>query len=175
MTPRLWKQFSVFATLVIALLLSRVFPHPPNFTPVVACCLFGASHFRRAWQAFLVPLVGMVLGDSILGFHSLIWAVYGSFALITLLGLRLRRPSYCVLAVLPSSLLFFFITNTAFWWQTPYYAKTSDGLVRCLIAGLPFLNNALAGDVLYSSLLFGGAYLLGRQWPVLRVQPQGDF
>src|SRR5205807_1664351 len=68
----------------------RVIPHPPNFAPIGAMALFGGAALPGAW-AFAVPLAALVLSDAVLGFYQgWIW-VYGSFALIVLIGAALRR------------------------------------------------------------------------------------
>ncbi len=51
---------------------SRLQPHPPNFTPIGAIVLFGGAHFASRWEAFLVPLAAMVFSDAIMagtGWH----------------------------------------------------------------------------------------------------------
>ena len=49
--------------LIVLAALSRLLPHPPNFSPVEAIALFGGAYFAsRAW-AVVVPLVGMFLSE----------------------------------------------------------------------------------------------------------------
>jgi hypothetical protein len=57
--------------------------------------------------------------------------------------------------VLSSSLLFFATTNFAVWAFSGMYAHDLHGLVLCYVAALPFLWNTVAGDALWTTLLFG--------------------
>jgi hypothetical protein len=64
-------------------------------------------------------------------------------------------------------MLFFILTNLGVWALTPLYPKTLSGLSECYVAALPFFRNTLAGDLLYSGLLFGGLAMAERRWPRL--------
>jgi hypothetical protein len=57
--------------------------------------------------------------------------------------------------VLSSSLLFYATTNFAVWAFSGMYAHDLHGLVLCYVAALPFLWNTVAGDALWTTLLFG--------------------
>jgi len=45
------------------------------------------------------------------------------------------------------------------WAFTPLYPKTLNGLIEWLRRGDPFFWNTLAGDLVYSTVLFGGLML----------------
>ncbi|MEE7546471.1 hypothetical protein HF319_04960 [Xanthomonas sp. Kuri4-1] len=53
----------MLAGLILLAALSRLLPHPPNFSPVEAIALFGGAHFASRRWALLVPLAGMALSD----------------------------------------------------------------------------------------------------------------
>jgi hypothetical protein len=55
------------------------------------------------------------------------------------------------------------------------YPRTLAGLAACYAAALPFLRNQVAGDLLYTGVLFGGFALLERQFPVLRLEAPRPF
>src|ERR1043165_4314634 len=113
--------------------LDRLIPPPPNFTPIGAVALFGAAFFRNKWMAFLVPLAALFLSDVALeittnlgftsgwlatgrGFHEGMWVVYGTMALIVVLGMLMLRKKMVVTvagAVLAGSAVFFGLTNFA--------------------------------------------------------------
>jgi hypothetical protein len=168
--------------------LSRLLPHPFNFTPIGAIALFGGAGFANKAYAFGVPLAAMFISDLALqvahgtGFHSTMWAVYGSFVLITCLGLWLRNQptnGRIVFASLAASLLFFLITNFAVWLNGTMYPQNLGGLIACYGAGIPFyqheffgsaLMNTVMGDLFFSTLLFGGYKLFSYQAPRLREE-----
>ena len=162
---------------VFGLALFRLMPHPPNFTPIVAVALFGGAHFDRRALAFIVPLAAMLFSDVLLelffpgaGFHDLMWVVYGAFAVIVAMGFVVRRwesPFGVPVMAMAASLWFFVMTNFAVWLSSGLYPKTWEGLVACYIAALPFFGHAVAGDLFYAGLLFGGWHLARRNFPVL--------
>lgn len=158
------------AGLILAAAALRLLPHPPNFTPIGAIALFGAATMPRQWLAFAVPFVALLLSDaglellhrvglsSAAGFHARWWVVYASFAAVTGIGflLRLRiAPATIVFASLAGSLVFFALTNLACWWASDIYSQDVRGLISCYTAGIPFLWPALAGDLIYTTALFG--------------------
>ncbi|WP_266366225.1 DUF6580 family putative transport protein [Tellurirhabdus rosea] len=171
------RTASVISILLLAAL-SRLLPHLPNFTPIAAIALFGASMFERKWQGLVVAFGAMLLSDALIGFHGTMAAVYGSFGLTWLIGyFLLKRPTAVrvVTASLLSSVLFFLITNFAVWYGSTFYPQTPGGLLACYTAGLAFYNgqsfflNGLFGDLFFSTVLFGGYALLQRRFPSLRV------
>lgn len=165
------NRFFVLAGMIFLAAVTRMIPHPYNFAPITAIALFGGSQFSNKKLAFLVPLLAMLLGDLFLGFHSTMIAVYASFALIVMIGFRIRRnqtPGRVISATILSSALFFIITNFGTWALQSLYPKTAAGLVACYIAAIPFLQNTLAGDLIYSGALFGGLALIQKVIPSLR-------
>jgi len=149
---------------------SRLLPHPPNFTPIAALALFGGATFPDKRVAFLVPAAALFLTDVLLGFSILTPIVYGSFGLIVCLGFWLRRrraAGAIAAAALSGAVLFFILTNFGVWALTARYEKTLAGLGQCFVAAVPFFRNTLAGDLIYSGLLFGGLALAEKRWPRL--------
>lgn len=142
----------------------RLIPHPPNFAPISAIALFGGVYLARPY-AVVLPLLAMFASDMIgqalglfPGFHRTMPAVYGSFALVGLIGLWVRSgksAATIIVGSLAASVLFFFITNFAVWYGGTMYPQTSVGLVAAYVAGLPFFRNTLLGDLFYTGVLFG--------------------
>lgn len=174
----------MLAALIVIAALTRVLPHPPNFSPVEAIALFGGAYFASKRWAVLVPLAGLFLSDLVLArlngglyaswFGSTgIWLVYLCIALTTVLGFGLRGKvsgarvlGYSLLG----SVLFFLVTNFGAWLSDPMYAKTLAGLVAAYVAGIPFFQWTVLGTLFYAALLFGGFALLRHRLPVLRAQ-----
>ena len=76
-----YRILIVFALILVAMS-TRLFPHPANFTPIIAIALFSGALLGKKWYAFIVPMFIMLLSDLIIGFHDTMWAVYLSFALV---------------------------------------------------------------------------------------------
>src|SRR3989338_8443993 len=94
--------------------LLRLIPHVPNFAPIAAIALFGGVYLSRK-NALWVPLLAMVLSDFFIGFDSLEsrLTVYGSFVLIGLVGLVVRKKKNIATILggtLAGSILFYLIT-----------------------------------------------------------------
>lgn len=167
-------RFTTLTGMILAAALFRILPHPPNFSPIAAIALFGGAQLADKRAAFLIPLAAMFLADLVLGLHALIPITYGCFALIVCLGLWLRKKQSAVrivTAALASSFLFFFATNFAVWAASSMYPHSSTGLAECYAAAIPFFRNTLAGDLLYTSVLFGGLALAEWRIPALRATP----
>lgn len=167
-------RFVALALFTVCGAFFRLIPHPYNFTPIVALALFGGAHFQDKKQAYAITFAAMFLSDLFLGFHELMWAVYGSFAVIVAFGFWLqkrRNPLWMAGASLTSSSFFFVTTNFAVWAFSSLYPKTLSGLVDCYIAAIPFFQNSLIGDLCYVALFFGGFELAERTLPILRRIP----
>jgi hypothetical protein len=168
--PRaLWADLVVIAVLIGLDAAARLFPHPPNFTPVAASALFAVSVLRFRGSALLVPIAAMLLGDAVHGFYDwrVMTAVYAALTLPACAGFvssRLRGAAMIVPVMLPCSLAFFLLTNFAVWAFGAMYSADLGGLVTCYVAALPFLKYTVAGDLFWAAALFGGYWLL-RQLP----------
>ena len=174
----------VVAALIFVAALSRLLPHPPNFSPVEAIALFGGAYFAsRAW-ALAVPLLALLVSDLVLGallgdtYASYLggvsfWSVYACIALSTFLGFGLRGKvdgQRLLGYSLAGSVLFFVVTNFAAWFASPFYPQTGAGLMAAFVAGIPFFQWTVLGTLGYAALLFGGFALLRRRLPVLAAQ-----
>ncbi len=163
-------RFLTLTGLIVLAAASRLLPHPPNFAPITAIALFGGAYFARKWVAFAVPVVIMFLTDLILGLHSGMIAIYGSFVLIVCIGFLLRgRVSVggIIGTSLLGSILFFLITNFSVWLIDGMYPHTFSGLIACYAAGIPFCQYGVLSALVYSSVLFGAFELVRRRFGVL--------
>ncbi len=155
---------------VLFITIARLIPHIANFTPVLAMGLFGGAFFNKKSLSIIVPLLAMFLADFMLqigfwaglreyaGFHSSMLAVYGSIALIAILGWQLQKNNSFVKTggfAIIASLLFFVITNFSVWLFSGFYPQNFAGLTACFTAAIPFFKYTLAATVVYSFVFFG--------------------
>ena len=161
--------------LTVAAALLRLVPHPPNFAPIGSVALFGGAKLK-GWQAYVVPLLAMLVTDPIRswmegGFAPYSWftlVTYSSFLISVVLGrLFLRQtnsvPRIASVAFL-GSLQFYLITNFAVWAGAhTLYAHTWAGLVECYVAALPFFGRTVLADLFYTGVLFTAYALLSRK------------
>jgi len=152
-------KFILPVLLVLFAAFSRLVPHAPNFTPMVAVALFSASYLERR-HALVIPMLALFLSDALIGFYGpLMLFVYGSLVAVGALGF-LMRGKVSLAAVLGFSfagaVLFFLVTNFGVWILSgSVYPKTVAGLFECYVMGIPFFRNELLGSILYSGALFG--------------------
>lgn len=164
-------RFVVLVAMILAAAASRLIPHPPNVASITAVALFGGAYLSDKRLALIVPLAALLLSDLILGLYRHMEIVYGSFLLVVCLGFWLQRKRSAMRiagAALASSIIFFIVTNFGVWAFESLYPKTSAGLVACYVAAVPFFQNTLVGDALYTVVLFGGFALAEKLFPVLR-------
>lgn len=169
-TPRF--IFVVSAIAIAAL--TRVLPHPPNFTAVVPMALFAGACLSNRWLSMLIPMLALFITDLALGFHNTMWAVYGATALTVMIGWFISQKQNVLNiagASLVSLLAFFFITNAAMWvvgfYGTGFYPQTPAGLVEAIMAGIPFMGGLLLSQVIYTGVMFGAFHFARVRKPAL--------
>ncbi len=165
------SRLLVVVLMILAAAASRLIPHPPNLASITAVALFGGAYLTNKRLALIVPIAALFLSDLILGFYRHMEIVYGSFLLVVFLGFWLQRKRSALRiagAALASSVIFFIVTNFGVWAFESLYPKTAAGLLACYVAAIPFFQNTLVGDALYTAVLFGGFALAERLFPVLR-------
>ncbi len=169
--PTLPPRVLAPVAMIAAAAAARLLPHPPNVTPLAAIALFAGACLPRR-LALVIPLAALFLSDLVIGLHDQMPVVYGSFALIVLLGrlLRARRRALPIAAAtLCGSIFFFAATNFGVWAFGSLYPRTFEGLLACYVAALPFFGGTLLGDAFFSAALFGGLALAGRIAPAQRT------
>jgi hypothetical protein len=165
MPKRLWIGMVVLGAC------ARLVPHPWNFTPIMAIGLFAGSQARKTSTGALTTLFALALSDAVMGLYPGFWYVYAAALIPVLLG-RLIRDRNGVGAVaaaaFASSLSFFVITNFMFWVAGGWYAHTMTGLSACFLAGIPFYENQVLGDAVYTAAIFGGYAIIRRHYQPAR-------
>lgn len=183
MKSSLTLRFGVLVTLILIAALSRVLPHPYNFTPLAAISLFGSAHFARTWQALLIPLASTWLSDLFINnvvYHSnnFVWFYqgfywqYATYFLTVLLGLLLLRKPTVVRVIgsgVVAACLFFAISNFGVWLGSPMYPQDLRGLLTCYVAGIPFFGGTVLGNLFYCGALFGLFQLLQNRWEAINL------
>lgn len=172
--------------LVLVAALYRIIPfRPAGFAPQMALALFGGVMFADKKWALAFPLAALFLSDlfyqglylsgltNIPGLYMDQWMVYGTFILVALFGLLMKKISFTNISLfsIGGSLIFFLVSNFLVWISGFGLGrpKTIEGLMMCygdaiafyrdggLING--FAGNFIIGDLFFTSLLFGG-YLI---------------
>ncbi|AHF16540.1 DUF6580 family putative transport protein [Niabella soli] len=184
-TSKFW-----FITLMIGVAaISRILPHPYNFTPLVAISLFGGANFEKKWQAYLIPLLAYLFSDLVLnmigikGFYGVTQLfVYGGMILVAALGTTMHTAK--TVKVLgysfSGSAIFWLVSNFGVWFANGITSGPTHeaGLTLGMtyLRALPFYNQfsnqlflgQFAGDLFYCIVLFGIFGLAQKKLPLLK-------
>jgi hypothetical protein len=161
----LWMDLLLVAFLIGFNVATRLLPHVPGVLPVAASGLFAARYLRIPVLALVVPLLGMALSDVALPGEDWRIALVGFVAISipALAGIFTRRwrGAWPIAATMVAcSLIFFLLSNGAVWAFSGMYPLTWQGLTQCYITALPFLDKTVLGDLFWTAVLFGGAWLV---------------
>ena len=165
------QQLITVASIIGVLAIFRLLPHWPNVSPVAAMALFGGAYFTDKRVAFIVPFLALFLSDLFLGLHNSMVFVYTGFALTVVIGFALKNRvtvTNTLFAAVAASVVFFLLTNFGSWLMSELYVKSSAGLMQAYVAGIPFFQNSLLGNLAYVAIIFGGYWVLQRSFSGLR-------
>lgn len=150
------KNKTIGLLLIITLAsLSRFLPHPPNMTPIIGISILSVACFNHRGLQFGLPLMVMLVTDTIIGFHQLLPVVYLAIIVSGLGGYLLKKNSSFLNILgtgLLGSILFFIVTNLGVFMVSDLYPKSLSGLITCFTLALPFFHNTLIGTCI---VLFG--------------------
>jgi hypothetical protein len=166
-------RFLVLSLMVMAAAATRALPlfipHIWNFTAGGALAIFAGAQFNDKRIALLMPLAAMALSDLFIG-NGFDAVVYSGFIAMVVCGMlvntRQNLPNL-ILSGIAGAVVFYLITNFALFYPVSMYPHNLSGIIASYVAALPFLNNMLAGNLIYGTLLFGSFYLLMQRYPSL--------
>ena len=179
MQNSLTLRFGILTVIVVIAAFTRLLPHIPNVTMIAAMALFGGAYFADKRLAILVPLIAMFISDVALYFIAdyavftyMRLVLYGSFMLISMMGMQLRggvTGLKVFSASIAASVLFFIVTNFGVWALDggKFFPLNGAGLIECYAVAIPFFRNTLVGDLVFVTVLFGGFELAKAKFPVL--------
>ena len=147
------QKIVLFVYFVGLVALSRVIPHPPNFTPILASAIMAPLLIKDRFFGIAIPIFGMFVADIVIGFHPYQLVIYFTIATIGLVSTM--KVNYVKLGLLAigSSVWFFLTTNFAVWLAWDFYPKSFEGLITCYTLALPFFTNTLISTVLFTGIL----------------------
>ncbi|MCA9135291.1 MAG: hypothetical protein KDB00_00995 [Planctomycetales bacterium] len=157
--------------LTIAIAATRFLPHPPNFACLGALGLFAGCYFAGK-RAYLVPAAALLISDVVaqaigipaMGFYNplVMVATYTGATLAVPFGRFVRSHGidrqvnwrHLPLAAIAASTLFFVVSNLGVW-LGPWYPSNIQGLVACFTNAIPFYGYTIAGDLVFTAVMFG--------------------
>ena len=168
----LYTLLGIISLWISIAVLGRLIPHPANATPLAALAILSGYAFRKNW-AVLITLISLCVSDILLGMLQN-QPIFGDWSLFTYSGFilvaylapskgratgrspSLRSPLQIYEYVLISTLAYWLWTNLGTWLLSNLYTHDASGLCVCYLAALPFLRNALIGNIIYVLIFLPG-------------------
>ena len=142
------KNFIVFISCVGIILLFRIIPHPPNFTPVIVLSLYLPFIFG-IWS---IPfcILGFAITDYFIGFHSLMFWTWGALAFTGYTSKFCNKIYSRIVLSFIGAITFFVISNFGVWISGTLYEISVQGLLNCYIMAIPFFTNTLLSTIFFA-------------------------
>ena len=93
----------------LSIIISRLLPHPPNFTSTIAVAFYLPALFGARY--IIVALSAFIISDLVLGLHSLVFFTWGSLFLIAYLAKYFQKFYFRIFGVSLSCIIFFLVSN----------------------------------------------------------------
>ena len=130
------QYFKISIGIFLTIAVSRLIPHPPNFTSLIAISFYIPAIFG---YRYIVPIIlCFAITDLIIGFHSVILFTWGSVILSGLISRYFNK-----------SIIFFVISNFGVW-LGGLYGYDLSGFISCYILALPFFGYSVLSTLVFS-------------------------
>ena len=145
------KNIVISLGIFLSLAASRLIPHPPNFTSLIALSFYVPVFLGLRFLPTL--LLSFALTDFIIGYHSGTHWTWGSVLLIGLMSVYFTKNfSHRISGALLGALLFFIITNFGVW-TTGYYGFDLNGLINSYFLALPFFGYSVLSTLIFAVII----------------------
>ena len=145
--------------LILILTLSRIIPHPLNFTPIIAVAIMSGYFFKNVYLSSSILIISMVISDIFLGFYENMIFVYLSLILISFLFYKISKKinfKNLFLYSFLGSVIFFVVSNFGVWalgspsLSNIPYERNLSGLIECYVMAIPFFHNTFLSTLVFS-------------------------
>lgn len=156
----------MYYLLILLVAASRFLPHPPNVACIGALGLFAGCYLSGR-LAYVIPVAALFISDCIghllgfpgMGFYNPVTMslVYIGVVAAVPVGRWIsqnKRVWKIPAGSLAASTLFFLLSNFGVW-MGGWYPTTPVGLIACYTSAIPFFGYTIAGDLLFTGVLFG--------------------
>lgn len=141
----------ILVGILIALSASRFFPHPPNFTSLIALSFYIPLAFGKRFIPAVI--ISLFVTDLLIGLHSTIFFTYGSIVVIGVLTKYFTNSLLIRLfGALTGAVIFFIISNFGVW-VLGGYGYTISGFVECYTLALPFFGYSMISTLFFSVII----------------------
>ena len=147
------KKTHNYLAIFLLILISRVVPHPPNFTPIIALSFYIPALLGIRYLPALI--VSFALTDLFIGFHGTALFTWGSVLFIGFLSKYfIKNIISRITGALVGACIFYVITNFGVW-SLGIYGYTIDGIITCYVLAIPFFAYSLISTFIFSSIIEG--------------------
>ncbi len=137
--------------ILLCLSVSRLIPHPPNFTSLIALSFYVPTLLGIRYLPALI--ICFVITDLIIGFHSLTFFTWGSVIIIGFISKFFNKSIYYrIFGALTGACIFFIFTNFGVW-MLGSYGYSFGGLISCFILAIPFFGNSVVSTIIYATVI----------------------
>lgn len=159
-----------FFLIILAVSTRTILYIGPNVELVTFSALAGGYFLKNKKLALILPIIIMLISDSIIGNSSIFLFTWSAFLITPVLGISLRSnfiqnklknlPEIFRSALLGlggttlSIIIFYLWTNFGVVLTTAMYPDSFGGLLSSYINALPFLKNQLFGNLIFTPILF---------------------
>ena len=151
------RELKIFVGIFLCLTASRLIPHPPNFTSLLALSFYVPALLGIRYLPFLI--ISFVITDLIIGYHNLTHWTWGSVFLIGFLPFYFKNSlKLRITGALTGAVMFFLITNFGVW-SIGQYGYNIEGLIACYTLAIPFFTSSFIATLFFSLLIEGIYYL----------------
>ena len=160
---------------IVLIAVSKLFPHPDNFTPILGLAIFGGAMFIRKRIFLYITVFALFVSDFIFNNYVhpeyftnksgiiifsdyMIWVYVSILLVIVAASYILKKFNYPKLffTAIGGAIVFFLITNFGSWLSSPeLYTRDFTGLINSYVAGIPFFRSTLISNILFSFIVFG--------------------
>ena len=145
------RKLNIFLGIFLALAISRLIPHPPNFTSLIALSFYVPALLGIVYMPIVV--LSLAITDIFLGIHNTMFFTWSSVIIISFMAKYfsssiLKRFSGALL----SAVIFYFVTNFGVW-ATGLYDNSINGLVTSYILALPFFGYTIISTFVFAAII----------------------
>lgn len=159
--------------LCFLLIISRLIPHPPNFTATLACLVLGGVllNLRIVFPLLMASfwISDLAINNILYAKENFIWFSSGFSYLMGIyfliyflnryLNIQANQSGSITLSIIASSTIFFILSNLVVWMNSSTYSSDWSGLMTCYLMAIPFYGNEVLGSLFYSILIWGAFWL----------------
>tara|TARA_B100000963_G_C22432737_1_gene582907 strand:+ start:327 stop:827 length:501 start_codon:yes stop_codon:yes gene_type:complete len=145
------QYLKIFLGIFLALAASRLIPHPPNFTSLIALSFYIPVIFGIKFIPALI--ISFAITDLIIGYHLGTHWTWGSILVIGLIS-KFFTKNYLwrMSGALLGASIFFIVTNFGVY-LSGMYGHSFKGFIECYTLAIPFFTYSVISTIIFSVII----------------------